>query len=627
MLSRPEDDISSLEKARKRLYEQGVSSPASRPLARSKERSLPHAWEENPLQNIPHPGKRHVRLASIFLIIAFIFFIISLGATGYFLYYGGNSVSVDKIAVDIQGPTTIAGGDTVPLSLAITNKNPVAIENATIEIDFPNGTLSANGTLTPDPRYVENIGTIASGATVTRSIKAIIFGGQGQALLLPVSFSYGTSGSSTTFVKKSSYPLAISSTPLSVSVDALSETVSGKPLTFTLTVRSNATIPLNNVVLANAFPFGFTETSSSLPLVGSEISLGTMQPGAVKTVTITGTLTGQDGELRVFHFSVGTAKSPSDQTLAISYMTQDAPVTIAAPFITTTLALNGNTGPNLVITPGNHQSVIVSYANTLATSVTDATISIALSGSAIDYNSIQTTSGFYNSADHTIIFSKDTDPSLAQMAPEASGVGAFTFATLPSTTLILAPTITFTISVSGTRVGQTNVPENVTASVSQNVKVATVATLIASALHSSGPLSNDGPIPPRAGQATTYTIEWNAQDNGSTIAGGTVSATLPSYVSYTGKTSGTGSFSYDSTSRTVSWDIGDLVQGASAQGAFQVSIIPSTSQQGSVPMLTSPATFSGYDRFAGVQVNATADPSTTETIGDPGYVSSNATVQ
>jgi uncharacterized repeat protein (TIGR01451 family) len=621
----PEDDISSLERARKRLYQPGATAPVRPTLSPADARSLAHAWEAPPPPT--HQGKKHLRFASIFFVVALVFFFISLGAAAYFFYYGGNSVSVDKVTVDLQGPTTIAGGDVVPLSLTITNKNPVALQNASIEIDFPTGTLNADGSLAPYPRYTENIGTIASGATITRSIKAIIFGGQGQALMLPVSLSYGTDGSNTTFNKQSSYALAISSTPLSVSVDSLSETVSGQPLTFTLTVRSNATIPLNNVVVLNSFPFGFTETSASMPLNGSSFLLGTLQPGAVKTITLTGTLTGQDADQRVFHFSVGTAKSASDPTLAPSYMTQDAPVTIAAPFITTTLAINGNTSQDLVVTPGSHQSVIVTYTNTLPTSVANASISIALSGSAVDYNSIQTTNGFYNSTNHTVLFSKDTDSSLAQMAPNASGVGAFTFATLPATSGVLAPAINFSISVSGTRTGQSNVPENVTASQSESVKVATVALLTASALHSSGPLSNSGPIPPHTGQATTYTIVWNAQNSGSTIAGGTVSATLPSYVTYTGKTAGAGSFTYDDSSRTVTWNAGDLAQGASVQGAFQVSFTPSTSQRVSVPALTGRATFSGYDRFAGVQVTASADPATTQTTGDPGYVSSNATVQ
>ncbi|MCR4275840.1 MAG: hypothetical protein NUV90_00420, partial [Candidatus Parcubacteria bacterium] len=71
----------------------------------------------------------------------------------------------------------------------------------------------------------------------------------------------------------------------------------------------------------------------------------------------------------------------------------------------------------------------------------------------------------------------------------------------------------------------------------------------------------------------------------------------------------------------------DLAQGGSAQGTFQVSLTPSTSQKGLAPALTGPVSFSGYDRFAGVQISATADPVTTETKGDPGYVSTNAVVQ
>jgi len=573
-----------------------------------------------------HRGKRHIRLAGVFFAAAVLFFIVALGIAGYFFYSGGNSVSVDKITIDIQGPTSIAGGDTVPLSLTITNKNPVAIENATIEITFPDGTRNADNLQSAYPRYIENLGTLESGATVTRSLKAVIFGGAGQALLLPVSFSYGTAGSSASFVKKASFALAVSSTPLELAINTLEETVSGKPLTLTLTARSNATVALSNVVVAGTFPFGFSLTSSSVPQNNATFSLGTLSPGASKTVTLTGTLLGQNSEQRVFRFTIGTAKSTSDQTLAVSYMTQDATVTISAPFINTTLAINGDASPNVVVAPGSRQSVTISYTNTLPTSITNATVAIALSGSAVDYNSIQSTSGFYRSGDHTLVFSRDTDPSLAALSPGASGIGTFTFSTLPAG-LSPSPTITFTISVSGTRVGQTNVPEQVSASVTKTAKVATTITLSTLPLHTSGSFNNSGPIPPRADQATTYAIVWNVRNGGSAVAGGVVSTILPSYVSYTGLTAGTGSFSYDVSSRTVTWNTGDLTQGGTAQGTFQVSLTPSTSQKGTAPALTGPASFSGYDRFAGVQVTAAADPVTTETRGDPGYVAANAVVQ
>lgn len=623
----PEDDIGSLEKARTRLYEPATSPHTRPPLMAPGERTVPHTWGNEMLQWMPHQGGRHVRLASLFFIVAFIFFLASLGIAGFTFFLGGNSVSVDKITIDVQGPTTIAGGDSVPLSLTITNKNSIAIDNATIEIDFPNGTRNADDVLQAYPRYTENLGTLAPGARVTRSVKAIVFGGAGQTLAFPVSLSYGAAGSNAIFVKKSSYALLVSTTPLSLSVDALTETVSGKPCTFTLTVQSNATVPLDNVVLAGAFPFGFLVTSSSLPLSNSSFLLGTLKPGATKTVTLTGTLTGQESEQRIFHFTVGTASTAHDQTLAVTYMTVDTPVTITAPFINTTLALNGDTSPNIIVAPGTHQSATLSYTNTLSTNITNASVAIAISGTAVDYNSIQTTNGFYRSSDHTVVFSRDTDPSLASLAPGASGIGTFTFATLPVNALTSLPTITFSISVSGTRVGQSNVPEQVSASATKTAKVATTVVFGATALHASGPLSTSGPIPPLVDQATTYTVVWNVRNQGSPIAGSSVSATLPSYVSYTSLSTGTGSFSYNEGSRTVSWNVGDLAQGASAQGAFQVSLTPSTSQQGSAPVLTSSASFSGYDRFAGVQVTASADPVTTETKGDPGYSPENATVQ
>lgn len=625
----PEDGIGSLESARVRLYKPGATAPDPRtPLAEQGKKTVRHAWgdtDQSPRRF--SKGRRRVHIAGVFFIATFLFFLVSLAVAGYFFYFGGNSVSVEKVSISIQGPTTIAGGDTVPLSITIINKNPVAIENATIEITFPDGTRDASDVLKVYPRYTENLGVLESGAVVTRSVKAVIFGQSGQTLSLPVSLVYKTSGSNAVFEKKSSYPLVISTTPLSVSIDTLAETVSGKPLTLTLTVRSNATVPISNVVLAGSLPFGFLVTSSSLPFNNSSFFIGTLLPGATQTIQIVGTLSGQQNEQRVFRFTLGTAKSSDDHTLAITYMIQDTSVTLSAPFLDTSISLNGDTSNTMVITPKSFQSATVSYTNTLPTSVTNAVISVVISGDSVDYDSIRTTSGFYRSTDHTIVFSRDTDPALAILAPGASGIGAFTFSTLAGDLLPIAPTITFTISVSGTRFGQTNVPEVVTSSATRVVKIATTVLLGAASLHSSGPFSTTGPIPPQANEETTYAVVLQMLNKGSAVAGGMVSTILPSYVSYIEQTAGTGSFSYDKSSRTVSWNTGDVGQGRSVQGAFLVSLTPSTSQRGDAPALTGGLTFSGYDRFAGVQVKAEADAVTTETKGDPGYVNANAVVQ
>lgn len=622
------EEISTLEEARRRLYAPKPVPDLERRALAEGERRTPHGWQPpKTFKAVPRLGRRHVRLATYALGGAVAFFVVAAGVAGYLIYYGGNAVSVKNVDVQIQGPSTIAGGDTVPLSIAITNRNSVEIENATLEVDFPDGSRSAENLLSPLTAYSQNIGTIRSGETVTESVKAVVFGAAGSSITLPVSLSYGAAGSSATFVKKTTYPIAISSTPLSISVDAIAETVSDKPFTTTLQVRNNATVPIENVVVAGSFPFGFTLVSSSIPASGTAFPLGTLDPGASRTITVVGSLSGQSGEDRAFHFAVGTAKDANSTDLAVTYMSQDATVSLMAPFIATSLSLNGSPLSSATLSPGTTQSVTVSYANTLSTSVTDATVAVTISGAAVDYSSIHTSNGFYRSSDHTILFSKDTDPSLASLSPGASGVGSFGFSTVPAASFGQSPSVTFTTSVSGTRVGQSNVPEQVSASATQTVKAATSVALAAASLHSSGPFANTGPIPPKAETTTSYAISWQITDGSSAIANAVVSATLPSYVTYTGATSGQGSITYDADSRAVTWSAGDLSQGASAKAAFQVALLPSSSQRGIAPALTSAASFSGYDRFAGVTVTASAQAVTTETRNDPNYKVGMGTVQ
>ena len=624
------DDRSSLFRARDRLYtpspEAGPPPAAASGHAPPPEPGLPRRWPGGLDISAPRLAVHHVRLAGAFLIGSLIFFVVSLGVAAYFFYAGGNSVSNDKIDLQVTGPATIAGGDTVPLSVTIVNKNPTSLEEVTLTIDFPEGTRSAVDVLQPYPRYIEELGTLLSGERVTRSVKAVLFASAGETIALPLSLSYRTVGSNSVFVKKLIYTLTISSTPLSVSVETLAEAVAGQPFPLTLTVRSNASVPLDNVVVALQLPFGYIVTSSSLPLTGTSFLLGTLQPGASAKVTLAGALSGQAGEQRVFRFTVGTARGPSDSTLAVTYMTQDASVAVTAPFISTALAVNGNPLDGAVFPPGASQTVSVSYTNTLPTSVTGASVRVTLSGSALDYARIEASRGFYDSASRTITFSPDTDPALALLAPGASGVGTFTFSTLPADALSASPTIRFTVSVAGERIGQTNVPEAVANSSTYTARVATGVSLGASSLHSSGPIGNSGPVPPVAGESTTYTVVWSVRNSGNTVAGASVTATLPPYSTYTDTATG-GSLRYAPETRTLTWALGELAARGAAQTAFQVSITPSTLERGSAPALVGPASFSGYDRFAGIQVQASAPAVTTETSGDPGYVSGSGTVQ
>ena len=391
-------------------------------------------------------------------------------------------------------------------------------------------------------------------------------------------------------------------------------------------MRSNATTPIDGVTLGAQYPTGFSLTTSSVTPVGTNFLLGRLAPGAAKTVTLTGVLTGQDGDERVFHFTVGTAKSANDPSLAVTYMSQEAAVSITAPFLATAVTINGSSAATPAIAPGATVVATVSWTNTLSVPVTNAAVEVMLAGTALDPGSVQTQKGFYRSVDRTLIFNRDTDPSLASLAPGASGPGTFTFATVPN-----APrnsSITLTLSIAGERIGQAGVPEQVLASSAKTLRVVSAVIFGAAALHASGPFTNAGAVPPIANQATAYAIEWSLVNAGNDLADGVVAATLPSYVTFSGLTlPADSSISYDAPSRTVTWKTGDIAAGSSRQATFQVILTPSTTQRGSAPALTGVPTLKAFDRFAQTQISTQGQVATTETPRDPGYTSSKATVQ
>jgi len=106
-----------------------------------------------------------------------------------------------------------------------------------------------------------------------------------------------------------------------------------------------------------------------------------------------------------------------------------------------------------------------------------------------------------------------------------------------------------------------------------------------------------------------------------------VRMTLPSYVSFTGLTNPTGSITYNDSTRTVQWTVGDLASGASSQAAFQISFLPSSSQENSSPPLVGNQNLTGTDRFTQTGVSATAGSLSTQAPNDPAYTQSDGIVQ
>ncbi|MBY0110968.1 hypothetical protein K2Y00_03145 [Patescibacteria group bacterium] len=594
MADEREEKPSPLERMRKSLYTPGTSFDIQPSSLSARSSKMARTWEKEPEPEVKKESPIKISKSLIFLIGAAAFFVIA-GLIAFFLVVqGGRSVSTDRISISIENPpTSIAGGDTVSLFVLIKNENPALLTDAKLSVDFPEGTYSAINATEQISHHIEKIGNIGPGESVKKTIRATLFGEANQTIKIPMTLEYRTEGSSATFEKEEEFSFVIGTSPVSVNVVALSEVASGQEMTFEVSVRSNSPTLIDDLAVRAEYPFGFSvvETTPS-PVAGNLFSLGGLKPGEERKITITGRLTGQDQDERVFRFSAGTARADGSQNLATTYISKEALVQITRPFIAVDLTVDGSQADLIAVAPGRPVQSLLSWMNTLPSQIQDAELSVRLTGEALDKNSVTASGGFYRSSDTTVLFNRDSSPGLRTLQPGDSGKGSFSFATKPSAQLadLHNPSITITVSVAGRRVGETGVAEQVSSTLTRTIQVASELSLSAYATRVSGA------YPPVADAETVYSVRFGVNNGVNAIADSVVKATLPSYVRFI--SSAGGSVTYNETTREVSWVIGELPAHAqNRSAAFDIAFLPSTSQRDATPVLVNSPVLSGFDRY------------------------------
>lgn len=296
------------------------------------------------------------------------------------------------------------------------------------------------------------------------------------------------------------------------------------------------------------------------------------------------------------------------------------------------LALNDSTDNAYAARDGDSIHASLSWINNTASSISNASISVKLSGEALDKTSVSVTDGgYYDSSTNTITWDKKTTQALEQVKTGDTGRMSFNFVVKNVDKGL--PQVNIDASAEGDRVSESNVPDQVNSTVSKVVKITSDLRLASKAIYFSGPFENSGPIPPKADNTTTYTIVWTVTNTKSNISNAQVKATLPSYVSWNNAVSPSSeNITYDSVSGDVVWNLGNVSAGAGfgeskREVSFQVSLKPSITQVGSSPVIISSQTLSGVDNFAEAEVKDVRNPLTTHLSNDPNFSENDDKVQ
>jgi hypothetical protein len=623
------DEKDKIEELKKTLYSrQNFKSDNPVHNLPQKTYEVSNAWTP-PVETIKR-NRKHWSLVKILIWFSIIFFLVAVGIAGYVYYNGYNTISADNVNIGITGPTTVDAGRDATIALAIDNKNQLDLQDAVLNIEYPNGARRDSSQTEPLVQNRISLGTVVSGGHLDRTVSAAFFGLEGSQEKVKITLEYHVLGSTNLFAKTKDYVFTLGAGPVSLTITHVDKINSGQDVSFKVVVTSNSTETLSSIALSAAYPFGFTFKSAvpAASLGNTVWQLGDFAPGDSKTVTIVGKLEGQENEQRAFKFNVGITNPADARQIATVFYAGTETVAIQKPFIGIDMAFDENTVETYPVYAGKTVNVTVSYSNNMAVPLTDGVISAKLDGAILDKGSVLSATGFYQSVGSTITWDKRTIPALASLSPGDHGLVQFTFKTLPfvagSSYTKSSQKIGITTSVNATQVssdGSTPISSAIARSVVVNSNIA----LTANAFYNGGQFKNTGLIPPKAEKSTTYTINWVISNTFNNTSNVTVAAVLPSNVKFLNNISPQNeAVTYNEVSGEVDWNVGNIKTNtgyvsAPRQVSFQVSLLPSLTQVGTAPLLIGDSTLKATDVFTGAALSAAANALTTDIVNDPQY--------
>lgn len=648
-----------IERLRRAMYsrsQDGIIPERARRELHQPDDGVPEDWrepEEGAAASTVAPATLGLarKILAWFLVASVVFFTGALLFFGYYFTFGkGNfGASPNKIDIAVSGPPQIHSGEPTKLQIVITNNNNIALDLADLVITYPPGTRSPIDFSTDFPSQRVPLGTIDPGGRRQGTVSAVFSGEAGARQSVKIEVEYRVAGSDAIFVASSNYDLVLNSSPIALSIEGNTQTVSGQPVEFTITAASNASAPLSDVLVSVDYPFGFTYAASDPKPVADKLwSIGDLAPGEKKTVTIRGALSGQSGDNRIFRVEAGTRASASSTAITTSLSNSSFAMQISQPFLGLTVAVNQRIG-DVIAGPGDTITVNVNYQNNLKTEITDAIIVARLSGVSIDGTTVHTNDGFYRSTDDTVLWDKNTTGgALATLSPGDKGTVSFSFQMPLSEALenIRNPRLTISVNAAGKRLSESGVPQNLQSVTQSNIRLATNLQFNAQALYYANPFGSSGPMPPKAGVETTYALVFTVTNTTNKLNNVKVTATLPSYVRWIGSYApASEKLSFNAGDGTFVWNVGEIAAGVGIgsttpkQLAIAIGLTPSTSQIGQQPALVQNVTLTGIDVATGAQVTRTTRPDVTTNLSqlsessgqaivgtDPGFSPANAAV-
>ena len=588
-------------------------------------------------------AKRMGRFLGFSGLLVLIVVIVGSGIAATLWYRSTQTVTVSQITLSVAAPQEFTAGDEIIYVISYANDSWVNWINTELAVTPPRGF-----TFRGSNAEVEHIGrqvvfrreALASRETGELHVRGQLIGeenetavAQAEFFITPENFPSGR------FTKSALLATTITALPLDVSLNIPSDAASGERVLATINVRNLSNNTLQGVYLRPLpapeiqLALEDSEFSPGFQEVGSEWLLPDLQPLEEVQRTLVFHLDGLPGEKRVIDIETGIRQGEEDFVQReLTHV-----VTVSATEVVVDQFYNGSAGP-LTVRPGEEVSGQIKYRNVGSVGLKEVIMKVAFEGAPFDAASLNLGGvGSYDPTTRTITWSSATVPELAVVQPQQESVLNFSFHILPieqfplsgdeAKNQVLVTTATVDSPDLPAPVGQ---PRQIISDRAV-LSVKTDLTLAADAFYDDGRLgiTSSGPLPPRVGQTTTYTVRFRIGTTLNDVSDVVLTAVLPDGVRYTGqKYSTAGEMQFNDRAGELTWTL-PFMEGLTGRARphqelhIQVAIIPGENTRGQAVQLLNKVELEAVDQFTDEAVTtalSTQFPTTNTAVPGKGNV-------
>lgn len=545
-----------------------------------------------------------------------------LAVAGFFIWRGLTSFDKSKVGLEISGPERIVSGDEAAYTVKCQNNTRLELKNLRLTFYYPDKSIPlASGDLV----QVINLPDLAPAAEKKIELPVRLIGLKGESKSARAELSYQPANLSSSFTSPASFSTSIISVPLIVDFDLPEKLVNGQSFKFSLRYLNQAEVSFDDIQAKIDFPQGFVfQSAEPKPSQDENVwELGNLMAGEEGKIFIQGAIQGSEEETKTFRGEVGTM----DNDKFVSYAeTADATqISVSPLYLTQTV----NGSADYTAAAGERLTFCLNYKNTASVGITDAIITAKLEGKALNLSSLELKNGSLSSDNQTltIIWNAANLPLLSYLAPNQSDQIIFSIQLKDNFSISGYNDKNFKI-VSTASIDSANIPLSLGdiqlgGRNTLIIKVASRLTLRARGYYYDDLIPNYGPIPPKVGQQTTYTVKWQLINSTDDLDNVKVVGYLPPHVQWLNAVKPSeAKISYNSQTGEVVWTVGSLPAGTGAllpvnEAAFQIAITPTSVNVGNLMELIGQSTATGYDSFIGSELKSVGPAIDTDLPDDP----------